>query len=80
MAYCRCEKITGDELCALMDKLIERMLAVCPRLSPDNRACLQLTSWPVSVNGFAVALHVPLLEIGCKPVHILVIGEDGMCF
>ena len=78
VAYRRREKITGDELCALVDELIEGMLAVCPWLSPDNRACLPADFTAVSVNVFAVALHVTLLEIGRKAMHILVIGEDGM--
>lgn len=33
-----CDEVAGDEAGALVDELVEGMLAVGPRFAPDNRA------------------------------------------
>lgn len=33
----RCSEICGNYFCALVDELVEGMLSVCPRSTPDDR-------------------------------------------
>ena len=40
VADCRGKKVRRYQLCALMDKLVERMLSICAGLAPDDRPCL----------------------------------------
>ena len=63
-----------------MDKLIESMLPISTWLSPDYRSGLIIYRIPISVVGFAIALHIPLLEIGSKAVHILVVWKYRLTF
>lgn len=63
-----------------MDQLIERMLTVGPRLTPDDWASLVIHRIAVTVNVFTVGFHVALLEVGRKAVHILVVRQNGFGF
>src|SRR6185437_14911170 len=51
------DEIAQDELCSLVDKLVEGVLAVGTRLTPDDRAGLVIDRVAFQVNVFAVALH-----------------------
>ena len=42
----RGQEIGRDKLCALVNQLIECMLAVCPRLAPDDGAGLVTNPFP----------------------------------
>ncbi|MNH85443.1 hypothetical protein D3C73_378840 [compost metagenome] len=81
MADGRSDKVARHQLGPLMDQLIERMLAVGAWFTPDNRAGLVIYRVAVTVNVFAVRLHVALLEISGKTMHILVVRQDrfGFC-
>ena len=71
-------EVTRDESGALVDQLVECMLSIGARLSPDN--------WPSAVSHpgatpghiLPIALHVSLLEVSCKSVKVLVIGKQSM--
>ena len=54
-----------------MNELIEGVLAVGARLSPNNGAGGVLNSPPVSGHILAIGFHVTLLEVGCEAVHVL---------
>lgn len=58
-----------------MDQLIEGMLAIGARLTPDNWT--RVVGDLLARFGYelAVALHITLLEIGSKSVQILVIWQ-----
>ena len=58
------DKVARDQPGALMDQLIERMLAVGPRFAPVDRPCCCGDRLPVEGDVLAVALHRELLEIG----------------
>ena len=77
MADGRGNEIAGDQVRALVDQLVKSMLPVRARLTPNDGTRGVGHRLPVAVHGFAVAFHVALLEIGCKAVHVLVIGKDG---
>ena len=74
-------KSQGISLCALVDELVKGMLAVRARLSPYDRPGLIRGLPAFSVNTFAIALHISLLEVRREPVHVLVIRQDrmGLC-
>ena len=55
----------------LMNELIKCMLTICTRLSPDYRACSIVNTLTTSGNAFSITFHIPLLEVGCKSMHIL---------
>ena len=67
------QEIAGDPPGALVDQLIERMLAVGSWLTPDNGTCLDRHLLRITVNVLAVGFHITLLEVRSKPVHVLVI-------
>lgn len=61
-----------------MDQLVECVLAVCTRFAPNNWAGVEVDAFAGLGNTFAVTLHVALLEVGGKTVHVLVVGQQGM--
>src|SRR5215467_4240931 len=69
-------EIAGDEPRALVDELIERVLAVGARFTPVDRRSLIFDFDPVEGDVFAVALHCQLLEIGWKPLQVLLVGKN----
>src|SRR5215475_6079900 len=71
------DEITGDKLCPLMYQLVEGVLAVRPRLAPDDRPRLIVDGRAVQRYVLAVALHGQLLQIGRKALEILLVGEDA---
>ena len=70
------EKIAGNQPRALVDQLIEGVLAVGARLAPIDGAGLVVVDHPAAERDpLAVALHRELLEVGREPREILVIGQ-----
>uniref|UniRef100_A0A182IS09 Uncharacterized protein n=1 Tax=Anopheles atroparvus TaxID=41427 RepID=A0A182IS09_ANOAO len=59
-------------------ELVECMLAVSARLAPDDRPGGKVDALARLRHALAVALHVALLEVGGKPVQILVVREQGV--
>ncbi len=76
----RRQEICRDQPGPLVDELIEGMLAVRSRFSPDDRARLIGHSVAVAVDALAVAFHVALLEVSGKAMHVLVVGKDDFGF
>ena len=77
----RRDEITGNEAGALMNQLIECVLSVGSRLTPDDGTGSVVVDGPaVAVNALAVTFHVALLEVGGKAVEVLVVGENGVAF
>ena len=71
-------KSAGDNLGALMQKLIKRVLAVGAGLAPEDGAGSIIHMMAVARDALTVALHVALLEIGREVTQILVIRENGV--
>src|SRR6185437_15434721 len=57
------DEIAGNDLRALMDELIERVLPICPRFAPDDRPGLVVDMPPFKIDVLAIALHLQLLEV-----------------
>lgn len=74
----RSDEVTRDHERALVDQLVKRMLAIGAGFTPDHRTRVPTYWLSVAVNALPVALHIALLEIGGKTVHILVIGQDRL--
>src|SRR5262249_46986704 len=73
------DEVTRNEPSALMDQLIEGMLAVCSRLAPIDRAGLSLDWRPLERHVLAIALHRQLLEIRRETLQVLIIGQHRDC-
>src|SRR5471032_89540 len=69
------DKVTGDQLSTLMDKLIERMLAIGAGLSPIDRARWIVDTSALPRHLFAIALHGQLLQIGRKTLQVLLVRQ-----
>src|SRR5690554_3061127 len=59
-----------------MDQLIECVLAIGARLSPDDGAGLPWGRLPLERHRFAVRLHILLLEIGWESRQPLIVRQD----
>ncbi|CCK16170.1 hypothetical protein BN136_2180 [Cronobacter universalis NCTC 9529] len=76
----RRDEIARDQFGALVDQLIERVLAISARLAPDNRAGLVIHGVAVTVNVFTVGFHIALLEVRREAVHVLVVRQNRFGF
>src|SRR5262249_14628834 len=72
---CEGDEVAGNEPGALMDQLIERVLAIGSGLAPVDRTGLMVHRRPGERHVLAVALHRQLLEISRKALEILVVGQ-----
>ena len=78
LALGRGDEVGRDQLGALVDQLVEGVLAVGAGLAPDHRPGLVVDPLPVAADALAVALHVALLEVGGKAVQVLIVGQDRL--
>src|SRR5206468_9153347 len=67
------DKVARDQLRALMDELIEGVLSVRARFTPEDGAGRDVYRLAVTVDVLAVTLHVTLLKVCGEPVHVLII-------
>src|SRR5690606_28882604 len=74
------DEVARNQLGTLVDELIKGMLAVGARLAPNDGAGLVIHRIAFAVHVFAVTFHIALLEVRRKPMQILVVGEDSLCF
>jgi hypothetical protein len=74
----RCQEITGDELGALVDKLVECVLAVCSGLSPNDRSGFVRDKVAGLGDGLSVGFHITLLEVVGEFVQVLVVGQQRL--
>ncbi len=75
VAVCRGDEVARNHLGALVDELVEGVLAVRARFTPEDRAGLVVHALGIAVNGLAVGFHVGLLEVGGEAVQVLVVRE-----
>ena len=68
---------TGDEPGALVDQLVEAVLAVRPGLAPVDRPGVVVDGRPVERHVLAVGLHRQLLQVGGEALEVLVVGHDA---
>src|SRR5262245_41302052 len=73
-------EVARNEAGALVDQLIEGVLAVGSGLTPVDRTGLAVHGRAGERHVLAVALHRQLLEIGREALQILVVGQhrDGL--
>ena len=65
---------------ALVQQLVEGVLAVGPRLTPDNGAGHGGDVRAIAPGALAVGFHIQLLEVGGQQPQPLVVGQDGPGF
>src|SRR3954470_5603890 len=79
MADHRRNEIAGYEHGSLVNQLVKRMLPICSRLPPYHRTGCVVYFFSVPVCALTITFHIPLLEISCKSMHILVVRKDSFC-
>ena len=79
MALGRGDKIAGDKRSTLVNKLVKGMLTVVAGLAPYHRTGSIVQGLAIAVSALAVALHIALLQVGCKTVQVLVVWKYGLC-
>ena len=70
------DEVAGNPARALVDELIEGVLAVRSRFAPVEGRGLIIDLGPVERDVLAVALHSQLLQIRGKSLQVLLIGKD----
>src|SRR5215472_14411293 len=75
------DEVARNEARALMDQLIERVLAVGARFTPVDGARIFVDCFAIECDMLPVALHGQLLQIGRKPFQILFVRQysDSVC-
>ena len=74
-ALVKADEVAGDQLRALVDQLVEGVLAVGPRLAPVDRPGLVVDPGAVEGDVLAVRLHRQLLQVGREALQVLVVGQ-----
>ena len=69
------DEIRRDQPRALMNELVERVLAVGARFSPEHLAGVGGDGGAVPPDGLAVGLHRQLLQVGREPTQLLRVGQ-----
>ena len=72
------QEVGWDQGASLMHQLVEGVLTIGSWLTEDDGSGAVGHRIPIKVNGFAVALHVALLQIGGQEFKVLVIGKNGV--
>ena len=70
------QELDGNNVCALMQELIEGVLAVGAGLAEDDRAGHIVNRFAEAVDGLAVGLHVELLQVCREAGQSLGIRQD----
>lgn len=68
------DEISGNELGALVEELVERVLGVGGWLTKQDGTSGVLDVVAAAGDGLAVGLHGELLEVGREAVHVLVVA------
>ena len=71
------DEVDRDQLRALVDQLVEAVLAVRARLAPVHRAGLVVDPRAVEGDVLAVGLHRQLLQVGGEALQVLVVRHDA---
>src|ERR1017187_4837470 len=71
------DEVAGNELCTLMDELIERVLAIGARFAPINRSRLIVHVRPLQSYVLAITFHGQLLKVRREALQILVVRQNG---
>ena len=69
------DEVGGDQLGALVDQLVEGVLAVGAGFAPEHLARLARHRGTVPAHRLAVRLHRQLLQVGGEPVEVLRVGQ-----
>ena len=62
----------------LMNQLVEGVLTIGARFAPDHRSGRVIHAFPAASHVLSVGLHVALLEVGGKPVQVLIVRQQGV--
>mmetsp|Transcript_4222 Transcript_4222/g.8573 ORF Transcript_4222/g.8573 Transcript_4222/m.8573 type:complete len:425 (-) Transcript_4222:52-1326(-) len=80
LGLARSQEIAWNDFGSLVDQLVKRVLSVGSRFTPNNGTSLVIHLETVLVDIFSVRLHVTLLKVGRKAVHVLIVWQNGHRF
>ena len=69
------EEIGRHQARALVEQLVERVLAVGAGLAPDDRRGLELHECALAIDALAVAFHLELLQVRGQPLQMLLVRQ-----
>ncbi len=72
------DKVRRHQTCALVDELVERVLAVGAGLAPEDLAGVGGGGRTIPAHTLAVGLHGELLQVGREAVEVLRVGKNGV--
>ena len=72
-----CDEVAGNEPRPLVNQLIKRVLAVGTRLAKIDRAGIAGHALAIEHHLLTVALHCQLLQVGRKPLQVLLVRQYG---
>ena len=72
------DQVDRDQHRALVDELVEAVLAVGARLAPEHRAGVVVHVLPGQRDVLAVGLHGQLLQVGREPLEVLLVRHDAV--
>ena len=74
----RCQEIRRHQMRALMQQLVEGMLAIVAQTTPQDRSSLDRYRLAFAVDRLAVALHVQLLQIVRQRAQIIIVDQGHL--
>src|SRR5258708_26482109 len=74
------DEVARNQLGSLVNELVEGMLTIGTRLSPDNGAGLVVHFPALQIDMLPIALHIQLLQVGTEASQVMIIGQDGNGF
>uniref|UniRef100_A0A2D4N154 Uncharacterized protein n=1 Tax=Micrurus spixii TaxID=129469 RepID=A0A2D4N154_9SAUR len=74
------QKVTRDHASTLMNQLVEGMLSIGSRFAPHDWSSIIVHTGALPCDVLPIRLHIPLLKVSSKAVHVLVIGQQRMSF
>jgi len=74
------QKVARNDLGSLVNQLVESVLTVGSRFSPNDGTSLDIDGLAVAINVLSVGFHVSLLEVGGESVHVLIVRKNGHRF
>mmetsp|Transcript_27967 Transcript_27967/g.64778 ORF Transcript_27967/g.64778 Transcript_27967/m.64778 type:complete len:246 (-) Transcript_27967:922-1659(-) len=74
------QEIARNHFGTLVNQLVESVLAIGSRLAPKNGSSLHAHLFSVPGDVLPVGLHISLLEVRRKAMHVLIIRQNGNRF
>ena len=78
VAVHRHDEVTRRKVRALVQQLVERVLAIGTYATPNHRAGVVIYFATINGHAFAVTFHVELLQVSRQRAQVVVVWQDGV--